>query len=553
MATKRKKSDELWLQSPSDQLVSTDYTTEFELSVEKYIELKQRIELLEEEKDKNLRKLRQLEQTIQEADTKCANHLRQLVELQKLVSDLETKLEQKSEQYDQVIKQLSEEKEHYVRQEEKWQVFQKDLLTTVRVANDLKTEAEEQSESLLNENRTLSEKIRDLERELGELKLGIANDTASDRTEQPTSKTASPSTDSIVFRKKTDHKPASSKRNANCFTELNNSLGNKPASPVKSNEKTALGSKLLRQQSADSVFSSVNRPDKFASSRNSSSQSLKSISSVLDQQQSKGGKKSQISVKTLVETIENAAKTTLTSKPANHQQVSSSPSSLMLSKSPSFNSINLSSNDKLTNSSTHRPAGMPFDTPADRPVSLNTKLQPLFENGASAGGRLGKFDSRYDEQLNKLPTSDAKKEEQLMNRLNDRMNDRAGDPLHKRLASGEKAGEKHVTKPGDDQLNRYKSTDIFGGDKLTSAKLNDKLNKMDKLDKYESIKSKYNKELMRTRLHKKENNCPPIKIDDDGALNNLIKDGGSKRNALLKWCQNKTRNYDGIDITNFSR
>ncbi|XP_076815419.1 cytospin-A-like isoform X3 [Clavelina lepadiformis] len=28
--------------------------------------------------------------------------------------------------------------------------------------------------------------------------------------------------------------------------------------------------------------------------------------------------------------------------------------------------------------------------------------------------------------------------------------------------------------------------------------------------------------------------------------------GGSKRNALLKWCQEKTRNYHGVDITNFS-
>lgn len=568
MATKRKKSDEIWLQSPSDQLVSTDYTTEFELSVEKYIELKQRIELLEEEKDKNLRKLRQLEQAIQEADTKCAAHLRQLVELQKLVTDLEVKLEKKSEQYDKVIKQLSEEKEHYLRQEEKWQVFQKDLLTTVRVANDLKTEAEEQSETLLNENRTLSEKIMSLERELGELKLGMTNDasTTSDRTEhrataggQQTGKAASPTADSIIFRKKTDHKQAGSKRNANCFTELNHSLGNKTGAPAggrtHSNEKTAIGSKLLRQQSADSVFSSMNRPqpDKFASSRNSSSQSLKSISSALDQQ-SRSGKKSQISVKTLVETIENAAKTTLATKApiTNYQQVSSSPSSLILSKSPSFNSINLNSNDKLA---TNRPVSSPFDAPhlADRPVSLNAKLQPLLENGASAGVKLSKFDSKYDEQLNKLPAneSDAKNEEQLMNRLNDRMNDRAGerhcDPLHKRF--GEKAGEKFTSKLDDDQIGRYKSTDIFGG----GAKLNDKLNKMDKLDKYESIKSKYNKELMRTRLHKKENNCPPIKIDEDGALNNLIKDGGSKRNALLKWCQNQTRNYDGIDITNFSR
>lgn len=32
----------------------------------------------------------------------------------------------------------------------------------------------------------------------------------------------------------------------------------------------------------------------------------------------------------------------------------------------------------------------------------------------------------------------------------------------------------------------------------------------------------------------------------------LVKNGGSKRNALLKWCQNKSIGYRNIDITNFS-
>ncbi|XP_060806707.1 uncharacterized protein LOC106129960 isoform X4 [Amyelois transitella] len=35
-------------------------------------------------------------------------------------------------------------------------------------------------------------------------------------------------------------------------------------------------------------------------------------------------------------------------------------------------------------------------------------------------------------------------------------------------------------------------------------------------------------------------------------LNALQKNGGSKRNALLKWCQQKTLGYNNIDITNFS-
>jgi hypothetical protein len=32
----------------------------------------------------------------------------------------------------------------------------------------------------------------------------------------------------------------------------------------------------------------------------------------------------------------------------------------------------------------------------------------------------------------------------------------------------------------------------------------------------------------------------------------LVKNGGSKRNALLKWCQAKTAGYVDVDITNFS-
>ncbi|KAK4877947.1 hypothetical protein RN001_010453 [Aquatica leii] len=40
--------------------------------------------------------------------------------------------------------------------------------------------------------------------------------------------------------------------------------------------------------------------------------------------------------------------------------------------------------------------------------------------------------------------------------------------------------------------------------------------------------------------------------DRKDPLNGLVKNGGSKRNALLKWCQNKTVGYRNIDITNFS-
>lgn len=41
-------------------------------------------------------------------------------------------------------------------------------------------------------------------------------------------------------------------------------------------------------------------------------------------------------------------------------------------------------------------------------------------------------------------------------------------------------------------------------------------------------------------------------VDRKDPLCGLVKNGGSRRNALLKWCQNKTIGYRNIDITNFS-
>ena len=41
-------------------------------------------------------------------------------------------------------------------------------------------------------------------------------------------------------------------------------------------------------------------------------------------------------------------------------------------------------------------------------------------------------------------------------------------------------------------------------------------------------------------------------VDRKDPLAGLVKNGGSKRNALLKWCQTRTAHYPNIDITNFS-
>lgn len=51
-----------------------------------------------------------------------------------------------------------------------WDQFQSDLLMTVRVANDFKTEAQQELEKLVLENKSLRDKLRSLETQIEKLK-----------------------------------------------------------------------------------------------------------------------------------------------------------------------------------------------------------------------------------------------------------------------------------------------------------------------------------------------------------------------------------------------
>lgn len=61
----------------------------------------------------------------------------------------------------------------YVRlrlQNEEWEKFQNDLLTSVRVANDFKTEAQQNVQKLILENKAERERVRLLEAQIDKLK-----------------------------------------------------------------------------------------------------------------------------------------------------------------------------------------------------------------------------------------------------------------------------------------------------------------------------------------------------------------------------------------------
>lgn len=55
-------------------------------------------------------------------------------------------------------------------QNEEWERFQNDLLTSVRVANDFKTEAQQNVQKLILENKAERERIKLLEAQIDKLK-----------------------------------------------------------------------------------------------------------------------------------------------------------------------------------------------------------------------------------------------------------------------------------------------------------------------------------------------------------------------------------------------
>jgi len=84
------------------------------------------------------------------------------------------------------------------------------------------------------------------------------------------------------------------------------------------------------------------------------------------------------------------------------------------------------------------------------------------------------------------------------------------------------------------------------------SQLGDKTNKLtENGTKPLSILSKLDTSMRRNSFGQECYQVTPI-LEKKDPLASLAQGGGSKRNALLKWCQNKTIGYNNVDITNFS-
>lgn len=127
------------------------------------------------EKECQNKELERLENIAREAEVKCKRHLEDKRELKATISEMQKQLQEERSKLNQLTQELAETKEKFKEEHEEWQLFKCDLLTTVRVANEFKTEAQETVERILLKNKKLSERIPQLEAEVAKLKAQAAN------------------------------------------------------------------------------------------------------------------------------------------------------------------------------------------------------------------------------------------------------------------------------------------------------------------------------------------------------------------------------------------
>ncbi|KAH7958485.1 hypothetical protein HPB49_001990 [Dermacentor silvarum] len=122
--------------------------------------LEQRVEQLEAEKA----------QLSEEAEARCQRLLEEKRQLRASLAEMSNSLADNSALLGAARRDLDDLHSQHLLEAEDWKRFEADLLTTVRVANDFKTEAQQEVERLQCDNQQLQEKLEALEAQLAKLK-----------------------------------------------------------------------------------------------------------------------------------------------------------------------------------------------------------------------------------------------------------------------------------------------------------------------------------------------------------------------------------------------
>lgn len=128
-------------------------------SKEEIADLEYKVEQLLAKKQSLIVETSTLHAAVAELESACRRHLEDKREMRTAAADQQVKLADALSRRDELERLLTDERAKWEAQQEEWQQFQKDLLTTVRVANDFKLETLAKMEKVMEENRMLHEKL----------------------------------------------------------------------------------------------------------------------------------------------------------------------------------------------------------------------------------------------------------------------------------------------------------------------------------------------------------------------------------------------------------
>ncbi|XP_069948145.1 cytospin-A isoform X4 [Cherax quadricarinatus] len=367
-----------------------------------------------------------LRATVEDLKLACQHHLEDKRDLKASLSEAQKKLNEANEKLSEKDRCISEEKAHFNKQVEEWEQFQSDLLMTVRVANDFKTEAQHDLERLTQENVMLRDRLKQLGQDLEKAKAV------------------------------------------------------KVCSPVNISSNTTLNNGSSDRRTVRAVPTSLPNGDP---------------SILADRRNPRPLARGDSRVKSLIESIESATRQTRAGSR------SSSTSSL----------CSTSSESNINNNKT------PILKRADTETAIRGGSSPLKD----AGNTLGSSVSSPLRAIQRNSFTEGITQSSL--------------------------SQSTFSKPSPGSSNL--------SDNVKMSQLTDKNSgKISTLGSGENVSKPISILSNKIDHSMRRNSYGQISavVDKKDPLASLAQSGGSKRNALLKWCQNKTLGYNNVDITNFS-
>ncbi|CAD6216038.1 GSCOCG00011246001-RA-CDS [Cotesia congregata] len=242
-------------------------------------DLEYRLSQLNDERISANTELQLVRDSLSELQNQCQRHLEDKRELKVLLSEAQRRERDAQHHYYDLEQALNNERKLRQEKNAEWEQFQNDLLMTVRVANDFKTEAQSELERVLMENRTLREKLRLLESQLE--KLSNVNQKnvslALRQTLPPTETQQNVLTEvkqEVVARRKSNLSRQDSRLSVKCLIEsIENATKQAKAGPgsqssstsslnsIGANDLLNLKSSLRDQQQISNIISATNSPN----------------------------------------------------------------------------------------------------------------------------------------------------------------------------------------------------------------------------------------------------------------------------------------------------